>query len=62
VTTKLAPSKGAARRLLEQGGLSVSGRRLAAGDRAPQDGDYLAGRYLLLKKGARDYALVRVAG
>jgi hypothetical protein len=40
----------------------VSGRRLAAGDRAPQDGDYLAGRYLLLKKGARDYALVRVAG
>ena len=61
VTTKLAPSKGAARRLLEQGGLSVSGRRLAAGDRAPQDGDYLAGRYLLLKKGARDYALVRVA-
>jgi tyrosyl-tRNA synthetase len=62
VAAKLVPSKGAARRLLEQGGLSISGRRLGAGDRTVQDGDYLAGRYLLLKKGARDYALVRVAG
>ena len=35
---------------------------LGAGDRTVQDGDYLAGRYLLLRKGARDYALVRVAG
>ncbi len=58
----LAPSKGAARRLLEQGGLTVSGRRLSAGERVLADGDVLAGRYLLLRKGARDYALVRVVG
>ncbi len=56
----LAPSKGAARRLLEQGGLTVSGRRLSAGERTLADGDLLVGRYLLLRKGAREYALVRV--
>jgi tyrosyl-tRNA synthetase len=60
VVTKLAASRGAARRLLEQGGLTVSGRRLAAGDRVVQGGDFLAGRYLLLRKGAREFALVRV--
>ncbi|MDQ6926773.1 MAG: tyrosine--tRNA ligase, partial [Candidatus Eremiobacteraeota bacterium] len=57
----LAPSKGAARRLLEQGGLTVSGRRLSTGERTLAEGDLLAGRYLLLRKGARDYALARVA-
>jgi tyrosyl-tRNA synthetase len=62
VQAGLAPSKGAARRLLEQGGLSVSGRRLSTGEREIRDEDLLAGRYLLLRKGARDYGLVRVVG
>jgi tyrosyl-tRNA synthetase len=62
VAAGLAPSKGAARRLLEQGGLTVSGRRLTAGDREVADADLLAGRYLLLRKGAREYGLVRVTG
>jgi tyrosyl-tRNA synthetase len=61
VAAGLAPSKGAARRLLEQGGLTVSGRRLSAAEREVRDGDLLAGRYLLLRKGARDYGLVRIA-
>jgi tyrosyl-tRNA synthetase len=61
-TAGLAKSKGEARRLLDQGGLSVSGRRLAGEARAVQDGDLLAGRFLLIRKGARDYALVRVTG
>ncbi len=60
VTAKLAASKGAAKRLLEQGGLSVNGQRLAAADKAIAASAMLAGRHLLLKKGARDYALVRV--
>lgn len=62
VAAGLVPSKGAARRLLEQGGLTVSGRRLSPGEREVRDGDLLAGRYLLLRKGARDYGLVRVTG
>ena len=57
----LAPSKGAVRRLLEQGGLAVNGRKLSAADRQLTSEDALAGRYYLLRKGARDYALVTVA-
>ncbi len=57
---KLAPSKGAARRLLEQGGLYVNGRRLGSENRAIPTASLLAGRHLLLRKGAREYCLVRV--
>ena len=60
VTAQLAASKGAARRLLEQGGLAVNGRKLGADERAVATSAMLAGGHLLLKKGARDYALVRV--
>jgi tyrosyl-tRNA synthetase len=57
----LVPSTGAARRLLEQGGLYVNGRRLAAGDRTIATRALLAGGHLLLRKGAREYALVAVS-
>ncbi|GAC1659382.1 MAG: tyrosine--tRNA ligase [Gemmatimonadaceae bacterium] len=60
VSARLAPSKGAARRLLEQGGLNVNGERLAADARTIDDAAFLHGRYLLLRKGAREYALVAV--
>ncbi len=59
VAAELVPSKGAARRLLDQGGLTVSGRRLTAGESAVREEDELPGGHLLLRKGARDYALVR---
>ncbi|HLB11225.1 MAG TPA: tyrosine--tRNA ligase [Gemmatimonadaceae bacterium] len=62
VAAKLAPSKGAARRLLEQGGLSVNGAKLGAEQRVVRSESLLAGRHLLLRKGAREYALVRVEG
>ena len=62
VAAKLAQSKGAARRLLEQGGLNVNGRRLGASDRAVAREELLPDGHLLLRKGARDYALVRVVG
>ncbi|MDQ2930676.1 MAG: tyrosine--tRNA ligase [Gemmatimonadota bacterium] len=61
VAAKLASSKGAAKRLLEQGGLSVNGRKLGADERVVRSESLLAGGHLLLRKGARDYALVRVA-
>jgi tyrosyl-tRNA synthetase len=56
----LAKSKGEARRLLAQGGLNLNGRRLGADDETMRDVPFLRGRHLLLRKGARDYALVRV--
>jgi tyrosyl-tRNA synthetase len=61
VGAKLAPSKGAAKRLLEQGGLSVNGKKLSAEERVVRSDAMLVGRHLLLRKGAREYALVRVA-
>ncbi|HEX5439104.1 MAG TPA: tyrosine--tRNA ligase [Gemmatimonadaceae bacterium] len=62
VAASLAPSRGAARRLLTQGGLYVNGRRLSPTDRTLPTTELLSGRHLLLRKGARSYALVRVAG
>jgi len=57
VATGLAASKGAAKRLLEQGGLSVNGRKRAASERALTDADRLAGGRILIRKGARDWAV-----
>jgi tyrosyl-tRNA synthetase len=57
----LFKSKSEARRALEQGGLYVNGGRLAAERAAFGDEQLLHGRYLLVRKGARTYGLVRVA-
>ncbi len=58
VTLKLAASKSAARRLVEQGGVYVNGQRAAA-DTDLTSTKPLAGKYYLLRKGARDYGLIR---
>lgn len=60
VALGLVASKGAARRLVEQGGASVNGRRVAGA--ADSVGDPLQGRYYLLRKGARDYGVVKTPG
>lgn len=58
VSLKLAASKGAARRLLLQGGVYINGKR--AGEAASLESvPALAGGYYLLRKGARDYGLIR---
>ena len=58
VALKLAASKGAARRLVEQGGVYLNGQRADA-DTDLASAKPLAGGYHLLRKGARDYGLVR---
>ena len=59
VSLKLVASKGAARRLIDQGGVYLNGDRAAAGtDLAAAKP--LAGGYHLLRKGAKDYGLIRV--
>jgi tyrosyl-tRNA synthetase len=63
VGAKVAPSISAARRLLEQGGLSINKRRLAAGERyVSVDEALIRGEFIVVGKGRREYALVRVAG
>lgn len=59
VSVKLVASRGAGRRLLEQGGLYVNGRRISAAERQIGVEQLLAGGFALLRKGARDYGLVR---
>jgi tyrosyl-tRNA synthetase len=59
VTLKLAASKGAAKRLVEQGGVYLNGQRVTT-DTDLSSTKLLAGGYHLLRKGARDYGLIRV--
>jgi tyrosyl-tRNA synthetase len=61
VTLKLAASKGAARRLVEQGGVYLNGQRATA-DTDLSATKPLGGSYHLIRKGARDYGLLRVGG
>ncbi|HEU4990091.1 MAG TPA: tyrosine--tRNA ligase [Gemmatimonadaceae bacterium] len=57
----IANSNGAARRLLEQGGVSVNKRKLGASERYVEAAAVLlTGRHLILGKGKREYALLRV--
>jgi tyrosyl-tRNA synthetase len=57
----LAASNGAAKRLLEQGGVSVNKRKIAPADRhLPADETLLRGGHVVVGKGKRDYALLRV--
>ena len=58
VELKLAASKSAARRLIEQGGVVVNGQRVESA--TDPLGESLAGGYYLVKKGARDFGLMRV--
>ena len=57
----IAASRGAAKRLLEQGGVSVNGVKLGAADRTVSEDRLLRGGFLLVRKGQRDFGLVRVA-
>jgi len=59
VKSGLAPSKGEARRGIQGGGYSVNGEKIAA-DRALTRGDALAGRYVVLQRGKKNYAMLVV--
>jgi tyrosyl-tRNA synthetase len=61
VEAGLASSKGDARRSIEQGAVSVNGERAAPGA-VVGPGEVLHGRYVLLRKGKRTYALLVAGG
>ncbi|MGH7570128.1 MAG: tyrosine--tRNA ligase [Gemmatimonadales bacterium] len=60
VRAGLAKSKSEARRAIEQGGIYVNQQREQDVDRTLGPADWMAGRNLLLRKGKREYALLRV--
>ena len=59
VQAGLVKSKSEARRQIEQGGVYVNQQRVKDVDRKLDLSDWLAGRNLLLRKGKKDYALLR---
>ena len=59
VQAGLASSKSEARRQVEQGGVYVNQQRVKDVDRKLDPSDWLAGGNLLLRKGKKDYALLR---
>jgi tyrosyl-tRNA synthetase len=60
VHSGLCPSKGQARKDVEGGGIYLNNVRVAEAGRAVALGDLLFGRYVLLRKGKRSYALLEV--
>jgi tyrosyl-tRNA synthetase len=58
VQAGLASSKSDARRGLQQRGFSVNGIPVAEPDRRLGGADLLAGRYIMLQKGKKTYALL----
>jgi len=60
VKTGLSASKGEARRAVAQGGAYVNNRRVSGEDQLLGQDDLLHGRYLVLRRGRRDYHMVRV--
>ena len=56
----LFKSKGDMRRMVQQGGVYMNGRRLTPEREPIGFGELLGGEYLLIRKGTKTYALVRV--
>ena len=59
VMTGLVKSKGDARRLLQQGGLYANGEKLSPERAVLASGDAIHGQFYVLRKGAREMAIVR---
>lgn len=63
VATGLSASRGAARRTIGEGGVSVNNVRVDSEEWSPQPGDFLHGRWLVVRRGKRNVAGVqRVQG
>ncbi|MDC3728027.1 tyrosyl-tRNA synthetase [Rhodococcus rhodochrous J38] len=60
VVSGLCESKGAARRTVKEGGASVNNVRISSEEWTPRDGELLHGRWLVLRRGKRNFAGVRV--
>ena len=56
VASGLSQSKGAARRTIAEGGVSVNNAKIDDEDWAPQPTDFLHGRWLVLRRGKRNIA------
>ncbi|MGQ4600014.1 tyrosine--tRNA ligase [Nocardia sp. R6R-6] len=62
VATGLCESRGAARRAVNEGGAAVNNAKISDLDWTPADADYLHGRWLVLRRGKKNFAGVLRAG
>ncbi|HWZ19596.1 MAG TPA: tyrosine--tRNA ligase [Ktedonobacteraceae bacterium] len=60
ITCGFATSKGAARRLIEDGGIYINNRRVSGVEATIGLPTLIEGQYLVVRKGARNYHLVRI--
>ncbi|KWX00811.1 tyrosine--tRNA ligase [Carbonactinospora thermoautotrophica] len=60
VATGLSPSKSAARRTINEGGAYLNNRKITDEDAVPEPTDLLHGRWLVLRRGKRNMAGVRL--
>jgi tyrosyl-tRNA synthetase len=62
VLSKLAASKGEARRLISGGGMYLNNQRISEAGQMVMIGEAIEGRFLVLRKGQKSYHLVKVVG
>src|ERR1044072_1561745 len=62
VVSGLAPSKGEAQRLVQGGGVAINNRRAEDARAKISITDFVEGKLLVLRKGAKHYHLIRVVG
>ncbi len=55
----LADSKGAARRSIKEGGMYANNERVESEDFVPASEDFLHGRWLVLRRGKKNFAGVK---
>ncbi|MEU3136738.1 S4 domain-containing protein, partial [Streptomyces sp. NPDC006854] len=61
VEVGLAPSKSGARRTVKEGGAYVNNVKVVDGEVAPDAGELLHGRWLVLRRGKKNLAAVEVS-
>ena len=58
---KIFPSKGECRKMVQGGGVSLNKEKVADPQRAVVESDLIAGKYLLVQRGKKNYYLITVA-
>jgi tyrosyl-tRNA synthetase len=57
---KVFPSKGECRKMVQGGGVQLNKEKVMDAQRAVAEGDLIAGKYLLVQKGKKNYYLITV--
>ena len=62
VETSVFPSKGEARKMIQQNGFSLNKEKMSDIARSLTEDDVIDGKYILVQKGKKDYYIIIVNG